>query len=331
MTKKIKVVSILSSIVSQLYTFALLALGVALVVSSMAQATLSGWLADIDVFYTVLASYVGFSKIICVAITTLFPAVVIEIASLVQAYSPRVAVDNAMLTLTVVFMMLCTALFGYMMVSLYVTATAVISIAIACVPVLLQIIVLAVLASLGKKHLASLAVVQDSQSQQCDSTEEVEESEAVAQDATEQETTESSTEQEAEVDEHTECDTVEQTTEVIVEQTEVDTAEVMQKVVEAEDVDSLEDIDQDTLISPADDSSYISTEQHSHDVPYQPQELQSTSDILVSVYGQIDTNAPVNNKVLAKLDKLATYRDLGLITVDEYDKLSASVLHDIED
>lgn len=263
MTKKIKTVSVLSSIVSQLYTFALLALGVALLVTHYTQDTLLGVLYSIDKCYIALASAVGIDKWIVVLATTIVPAVLLEVFAFVQTFSPKLKVDIAMILLTVIVMALCSIIWVMMIVALLALSDAIMYIAIVVAPEIVQLVVLVV-----------LLVCQV----------------------------------------NTKTDTAPQTVEPA-EGTEAQSAEV--QIVEPT---------LDTEVDPQEEPAESDTIELN--IPYQPRDTMSTVEILSSIYGEIDTTAPIHNEVLVKIDKLVQYRKLGLITADECDMLSSNILRE---
>ncbi len=251
MTKRIKTVSVLSSIVSQLYTFALLALGVALLVTHFTQDTLLGALYNIDRCYIALASAVSIDKWIVILVTTIVPAVLLEVFAFVQMFSPKIRVDITMIILTVVVMALCSIIWVMMIVSLMSLSQALLFITAVVAPEIIQLVVLVVLVVCHNTIKAS----------QTEVTEQAE----------------------------------------VVEIAEVPAEQTVEP-----------DVQQQPVLN----------------IPYQPMDTMSTVEILSSIYGEIDTTAPIHNEVLVKIDKLVQYRKLGLITADECDMLSSNILRE---
>ncbi len=268
MTKKVKVLSVLSGIISQLFTFALLALGVALLVPNFTDATMLGVLADINACYAIVAEAVGIEAWIIVAITTLLPAVLIEIFALVQIFSPKIEVDKTAIALTVIIMEICCAgcvVFALTLASSIINYPVVVGIILALL--LLQIIfALVIFACTRKKRIQQQKLEEQAEADKVDTAVE-----------------ESSSSDEESADEG-------------VESPAEEPAE--------------EEIEDDTVIEPQSDSS--------------------TAEVLSDVYDK-GGDAPLNNAVLSRIDKIVDYKNKGYIFDEECDMLCISILHEDND
>ncbi len=286
MTKKIKIVSILSSIISHLYALVVGGMGVALLISNFAGAEMLAVLAEIDGCYTALGSAIGIEAWIIILVTTLVPALLIEIFTYVQTFSLDAKVDETMLVLIAIIMALCSALWVWFVLTvLGATMYSVICIGAIVLVVLLQVLFTVLLFVCAKPlHQQADSAVSSPVEEQAETEEVVrEEEEQVSQDA------------------------VEQKPEEVVEET-VESVE-SEDTVEAEPA-----VTQEEAVQPA------------IDIPYQSQETMSTVELLSSVYGKVDTDAPISNEVLAKIDKLIQYRTQGIISADECDMLCSGIL-----
>lgn len=340
MTKHVRITSILASAISQLYTICLLALGVATAMTSVTGTDIGGWLFYVDYVYSDLATSMGISTLTFIILFNLSPVAVLEILAIVLTNSKKVSVRRAMAVTITLILMACSVLWC---IVAYVSSTPMQALWICvllCLPAFFMLILCCIMLVGGSKVATVAVEASEDAEQSADmTTDNAVEQEQCA--TTEQETVNTAPQEEQSVQQSV---AVSDNAEEPVSDNEVhsDITSELEVAVECADSQQLDipateptviEEHVDTLPAEQQEPTDVQTDTVSMptvDVPYQPVELRTTADVVSSVYGTIDNDAPPTSAMLAKLDKLSQYRDMGIITTAEYDKLCSSVLADVD-